>query len=206
MSITNYLKAKIKESPKWKARIHNMIFYNARPRLWIKILINPFYFRHGKGSCIRRQCVINVSPINNFRVGNYSTIEEYCIIDNGVGTVLIGNYTRIGLRSTVIGPIEIGNHVILAQNVVLSGLNHKYEDIEMPIHEQGVNAYKICIEDDVWVGANSVITSGIRVGKHAVIAAGSVVTKDVEAYTVVAGIPAKPIKRYNEELKQWVKV
>lgn len=190
----------------WKQRIHRMMFCNARPRWWVKHLLNPLIFRHGRKSVIRRCTVMNVSPINRFKLENESTIEEFCIIDNGVGDVIIGESTRIGLRCTIIGPITIGNHVILAQNVVLSGLNHKYEDINTPIHQQGVSVQKIYIKDDVWIGANSIVTAGVTVGRHAVIAAGSVVNKNVEAYTVVAGIPAKPIRRYNTESKQWDKV
>lgn len=199
------LKEKIKRTPLWKARIHRMMFCNARPRWWVKHILNPFVFHHGKASVIRRQAVINVSPINHFRLGAHSTIEEYCVIDNGVGNVIIGSYTRIGLRSTLIGPVQIGSHIILAQNVVISGLNHSYQDTALPIHQQKISVAPIVIEDEAWIAANAVITAGVTVGRHAVVAAGSVVTKDVPAYSVVAGNPAKVIKRYSQEKKEWVK-
>lgn len=188
------IKALLMNSPKWKMRVHGMIIGRSRPRLWIRLLINPWFFRHGKKAKIRRGCVLNVSPMNHFYLGDYSSIEEWCVIDNGVGDVCIGHHTLIGMRNTLIGPLTVGNHVILAQNVVLSGLNHRYEDTSMPISLQGVNKNEIIIEDDSWIGANSVITAGVHVGRHAVVAAGSVVTKDVPPFTIVGGCPAKVIK------------
>nr|WP_302830772.1 acyltransferase [uncultured Bacteroides sp.] len=199
-----FIKEKINHSPKWKRKIHKFMFSNARPRRWIKWFVNPLVFHHGKKAVIRRQTIINVSPINRFYLGTHSTIEEYSIVDNGVGDVIIGNYTRIGLHSTIIGPVKIGNHVILAQNIVLSGLNHRYESIDSPIHEQGVTTSCISIGDDSWIGANSVITEGVSIGKHVVIGAGSVVTKDIPDNSVAIGSPAKVIKRYDNKTKEWI--
>lgn len=188
------LKNKIKESPKLKARIHRMLIVNNRPRRWVKWFINPIIFKHGKNITIRRHAIINVSPINNFYIGDLSSIEEYSVVDNNVGDVIIGKNTLIGLRNTVIGPIQIGNDVIIAQNVVLSGLNHNYEDPNTPIVNQKVITNKIIIDNDVWIGANSIITAGVHIGNHSVVAGGSVVTKDVPPYSIVAGNPAKVIK------------
>jgi len=205
MPALDSMKERIKRSPVWKARIHRLMFCNARPRWWIRHLLNPFVFRHGKNAVIRRQTVMNVSPVNRFKLGAYSTIEEYTVVDNGVGDVIIGDHTRIGLRDTIIGPVQIGNHVILAQNVVISGLNHSYQDVSTPIHLQKVTTRTIVIEDESWVATNSIITAGVTIGRHAVVAAGCVVTKDVPPYTVVAGNPAKVIKRYDSEKQLWVR-
>lgn len=64
---------------------------------------------------------------------------------------------------------------------------------------QGITAKGIHIEDDVWLGANAIITDGVRIGKGSVVAAGSVVTRDVPPHTVVAGVPAKPIKQITHD-------
>ena len=200
------LKQHINRHPQLKSRMHRLMFRNARPRWWVKHLLNPLVFRHGKGVVIRRQTVLNVSPINRFRVGHHSTIEEYTVVDNGVGDVIIGNYTRIGIRTTLIGPANIGSHVILAQNIVVSGLNHSYEDPDIPIHQQGVKVASIRIEDDCWIGSNSFIAAGITIGKHAIVAAGSTVTKDVPPYTIVAGNPARIIKQYDKGKGLWVRI
>ncbi|MDL2305398.1 acyltransferase, partial [Bacteroides sp. OttesenSCG-928-D19] len=85
-------------------------------------------------------------------------------------------------------------------------LNHNFEDVNIPIDEQGVDTLPVVIEDDVWIGANAVILPGVTVGKHSVIAAGSVVSRSVPPYSVCAGIPAKVIKQYDFESKEWVRV
>ncbi|WP_044268856.1 acyltransferase [Bacteroides timonensis] len=200
------IKDRLKENPNLKARLHRMMFSNARPRLWVKWLVNPFVFRHGKKAVIRRQTVMNVSPINRFHLGTRSTIEEYTIVDNGVGDVIIGDHTRIGLRCTIIGPVQIGNHVILAQNIAISGLNHRYEDPQLPIHQQGVTTTPIQIGDDSWIGANSVITAGVNIGKHVVVGAGSVITKDIPDYSIAVGNPARVIKNFDFDQKKWISV
>jgi len=65
---------------------------------------------------------------------------------------------------------------------------------------------QISIADDVWIGANCVVTAGVTIGKHAVIGAGSVVTKDIPPFSVAVGNPARVIKKYNSETNSWEKV
>lgn len=176
-----------------------------RPRLWIRLCINPLIHKKGKQSLISLQTRMDVFPFNAFNLGSWSTIENYTCVNNAMGPVIIGNKTRIGLSNTIIGPVTIGNNVNIAQHVVISGLNHGYEDIHMPPREQKCSVSKIEIEDDCWIGANVVITSGVKIGKHCVIAAGSIVTKDVPSYSIIAGNPAKIIKSYNFTTSQWEK-
>jgi acetyltransferase-like isoleucine patch superfamily enzyme len=71
---------------------------------------------------------------------------------------------------------------------------------------QKVTTSKISIAENVWIGANSVITAGINIGRHTVIGAGSVVTKDLPAYCVAVGNPARIVKQYNHETQVWEKV
>jgi len=144
-------------------------------------------------------------PFRDFKVGNDTVIEDFTTINNGVGDVIIGDRTRIGIGSTVIGPVIVGNDVRLAQNVVLSGLNHNYEEIDKPISKQGVTTAPIHIGDESWIGANAVVVAGTRIGKHCIVAGGSVVTKDTPDYTVVAGNPARIIKQYNSKTESWEK-
>lgn len=201
------LKQKINSNKKLKEYIHFLMMNSkgACPRKWIKWFVNPFIFKYGKGSLIRKSAIMNISPINQFSIGNNSVIEHFCVLDNGVGQIQIGDHSRIGIHNTVIGPIQIGNHIIIGQNVVLSGLNHNYLDINLPIRKQGVNVATIIIEDESWIGANSVITAGVHIGKHSIIAGGSVVTKSVPPYSVVGGNPARILKQYDFEKKEWIK-
>lgn len=202
------LKEKIKSNEKLKKLVHWSILIpkQTRPRLWIKWFVNPFYHKKGKGACIRRRTRMDVVPWNKFELGDYSTIEDFSAINNGVGPVIIGDRTKIGLSNTIIGPVTIGNDIRLAQNITLSGLNHNYEDISLPIHKQGVSTSPIIIEDESWLGANVVVVAGVTIGKHSIVAAGSIVTKNIPPYSVAVGNPARIIKKYNHETQVWEKV
>jgi acetyltransferase-like isoleucine patch superfamily enzyme len=149
---------------------------------------------------------MDVLPFQPFTMGDYSTVEDFATVNNGVGAVHIGDNTRIGIGNTVIGPVTIGNNVILAQNVVMSGLNHNYTNIHIPIYKQGETTATITIEDDCWIGANAVITAGVTIGKHSVVAGGAVVTKSIPPYSIAAGNPAKIIKQYNHNTCMWERV
>jgi acetyltransferase-like isoleucine patch superfamily enzyme len=201
------LKEKINANPKLKKlAIWALTPKNQpRPRLWVRLFLNPMVHKRGKGSRIKRMTRIDVLPWNNFTLGNNSVIEDFTTINNGVGDIIIGDRTRIGLGNTLIGPVKVGNDIMFAQNIVASGLNHGYEDISMSIHDQKVTTDQITIEDEAWIGANAVITAGVTIGKHAVVAAGSIVTKSVPPYSIVAGNPARLIKKYNFDSQKWEK-
>lgn len=196
---------RIKSNPTLKTWVHRMMVPQgqARPRLWVSWLVNPFIHHRGKGSRICRSTRMDVLPSRDFYLGKNSTIEDFATVNNGVGAVHIGDRTRIGLGCVLIGPVHVGSDVMLAQNIVCSGLNHEYRDPDVPIADQPVSTATIHIGDEVWIGANAVITAGVQIGRHAVIAAGSVVTKDVPAFCVAAGNPARILKRFNPENKQW---
>jgi len=198
----------IKSNPKLKKFAHWLIIPRgqARPRLWVRVFVNPFIHKKGKNTIIRYNTRMDVFPFKNFSIGANSIIEDFATINNGVGDVEIGSNTGIGLSNVIIGPVKMGNYVMLAQNIVISGLNHGFEDVTMPPRVQKVVTKQITIEDNVWVGANSVITAGVTIGKNAVIGAGSVVTKNIPAYCVAVGNPAKVIKKYNFETGSWEKV
>lgn len=91
--------------------------------------------------------------------------------------------------------IEIGNFIQIACDVVIMNSIHEYESLDIPMYEQkGVKANKVKIEDDVWIGMRAIIMPGVTIGQGSVIGAGAVVTKNVPAYSVVGGVPAKVIK------------
>ncbi len=145
-------------------------------------------------------------PYNKFELGARSLIEDYSVINNAVGDVIIGEHSLIGVSNAVTGPVVIGNEVLIGQNVVISALDHGYEDVNTPISQQKCKTSLITIEDDVWIGANVVITSGVRIGTHSTVAAGSVVVKDVPPFSLVVGNPARLIKQYNFESGEWERV
>lgn len=98
------------------------------------------------------------------KVGNYSNIGAYCYIGCS-------------------GFIEIGDNVLMGPKVSMSAENHNFDRLDMPIRTQGVTRSNIKVEDDCWLGSNSVILAGVKIGKGSIIAAGSGVTKDVPSYT-----------------------
>lgn len=198
----------IKQNPRLKKTVHSILVrsYEARPRTWVRWFVNPFVHKKGRGSIIRWRTRMDVLPFNRFELGERSIIEDFSTINNGSGDVVIGHHTLVGMSNVIIGPVTLGNHIILAQHVVMSGLNHIYEDISRPIVDQNVRTAPIVIEDDCWIAANVVITAGVTIGKHSIIAAGAVVTKDVPPYSIAAGNPAKVIKQYDEGKGEWVRV
>jgi acetyltransferase-like isoleucine patch superfamily enzyme len=202
------LASNIKSNPALKQLAHRLMIpkNEHRPRLWIRWLVNPFFHKRGQGSIIRSRTRLDVFPYNQFTVGTKSVIEDFSTINNGVGDVIIGNQTIIGIGNVIIGPVTIGNEVMLAQNIVVSGLNHGYEDVDTSPRSQKETCSQITISDDVWIGANSVITAGVTLGKHCIIGAGSIVTKDIPPFSVAVGNPAKVIKKYDPSSGQWEKV
>lgn len=197
----------IKQNPTLKKIVHRLLIPKggARPRLWVRLLLNRFFHVRGSGAVIRWRTRIDVFPFNQFVLGKESTIEDFCTINNGVGNVIIGDNSLIGMSNVIIGPVTIGNNVIFAQNIVASGLNHEYRDVTQPIVTQNVTTKPIVVQDDCWIAANVVITAGVTIGKHCVVAAGSVVTKDIPPFSIAAGNPAKIIKQYNSQTGAWEK-
>lgn len=124
-------------------------------------------------------------------------------------TIIIGDGTWIGIRNSFacIDKIEVGKNVLFAGYVHITDHSHGYENIEEPITWQKlISKGPVIIEDDCWLGFGCEILSGVHIGKHAIVAARAVVTRDVPPYSIVAGNPAKILKQYNFESKQWERV
>lgn len=123
--------------------------------------------------------------------------------------ISIGNNVFIGHNARfwcTLSSITIGNHVTFAPNVSIIAGNHSYHIVGKWITDYEVNDKKkeddlpVVIESDVWVGTNVTILNGVKVERGAIIAAGAVVVKDVPAYAIVGGVPAKVLKyRFTKE-------
>ncbi len=189
------LREYFKSNPAIKRLVDFLIMnqLETRPRWYVRLLA-PLYQKRGKNSKIYSSVRMDTPPYRHFSLGKRSIIESYSCINNAVGDVTIGDNVRVGLHATIIGPVSIGNHVIIAQNVTISALNHNFGKTDKYIDAQGITTRNITIGDDVWIGANAVILSGVKIGSHSVVAAGAVVTKDVPEGMLAAGVPAE-IKR-----------
>lgn len=128
--------------------------------------------------------------------GKVSNIDRKAYFGNGKN-IEIGDYSSIGANSIIPNNTIIGMYVMMAPEVHIVANNHSFDHTDLPMCFQGSIEGKnpTVIEDDCWVGVRTIFTPGHRIGKGSIIAAGAVVTKDVEPYTIVGGNPAKLIRK-----------
>jgi serine acetyltransferase len=174
----------------------------------VRKLINIFRsFSSKKSNNIFLHSSVKMSEnvVLDTRFGGSITIGENSELLQGVlimtygGTIEIGSVCSINPYTILYGHgnLKIGNNVLIAAHTVIIPANHVFTDVNTPINLQGLTTKGITIEDDVWIGAGCKILDGITIGKGAIIAAGAVVNKDVEPYTIVGGVPAKELKKRN---------
>lgn len=142
-------------------------------------------------------------------------MPQAMIVVHGSGKMEIGESTNISMYSRIaaLGYVRIGNNVEMGPHVFIADYNHEYHDVRRPVKSQG-NSFSpmpngkpnVDIGDDSWLGTNVVIVGNIRIGKHCVIGANSVVTKDIPDCSVAVGIPARVIKRYDADANEWKRV
>jgi acetyltransferase-like isoleucine patch superfamily enzyme len=166
-----------------------------------KIMIDPTCdirgierMRFGKNVVIQKDCWLNIA-FNNPAEG------PMIVIDEG---------TNIGRRCTVSAAnrIIIGKFVLMAPNVFIADTHHEYQKLGIPIMHQGITTHddQVTIGDETWIGINAVIMGNLKIGKHCIIGANSVVTKDIPDYCVAVGNPAKVVKMLDVKTGQWIKV
>ena len=177
---------------------------------WLKLFIQLCPGRIG--SYVRRLFIyldLNINSVDfnimqftyiegdSLLIGSKFSCERFCNIYCRKGSIKIGVNvslnTNVTINSDLGGRIIIGDNCLIGPNVVIRSAEHIYLDKTLPICLQGHAEGEIIIEDDVWICANVVITSNVHIGKGAIIGAGAVVTKDVPAYAIVGGVPAKTI-------------
>lgn len=168
------------------------------------------YARHlsvGRDFIVEDYAEVNCMTYRGIIAGDRVTIGKHAIIrptniyGSAIGEGLkIGNNSSIGPYSYIgcSGYIEIGDNVMMSPRVSIYAENHLFDDPDLSIKEQGVKREFVKIEDDCWIAANTIILAGVTIGRGSVIAAGSVVTKDVPPYSIVGGVPAKVIKNRKE--------
>jgi len=114
--------------------------------------------------------------------------------------VSLGDRSGIGINSRVIGPAVIGDDVMMGPNVTILTTSHRTDDVARPMNTQGALPERsVTIEDDVWIGMNVLILPGVRIGRGAIIGAGAVVPKDIPAYAVAVGNPARVVRNRRDE-------
>jgi acetyltransferase-like isoleucine patch superfamily enzyme len=110
--------------------------------------------------------------------------------------IRLGKRCFVGERTVIRGQggVRIGDDVLIAPQVQILAIEHVVETSRVPIMHQGITGRGIVIEDGAWLGAGSIITDGVRVGRNAVVGAGAVVTHDVPDGTIAVGVPARVVR------------
>jgi acetyltransferase-like isoleucine patch superfamily enzyme len=107
-----------------------------------------------------------------------------------------GSFLNIAVMVAAAGLVEIGEHCMFANGCFVTDADHRFDDPEKPVPWQGFTSKgPTRIGDNVWCGANVVVTGGVTVGERCVIGANSVVTGDIPAFSIAAGAPARVLKR-----------
>jgi acetyltransferase-like isoleucine patch superfamily enzyme len=185
-------------------------------RLIISLIYTKIVYRHAR--LIRLPFDIrnkrNIKIGKNFTAGFGCRIEAFpsdyntkiCI--NIGEDVQINDYVHIG----AVGSITIGNNVLMASKIYISDHNHgSYDDflsdhpMSLPIDRKSI-CKPVVIEDNVWLGESVCVLPGVTIGKGSVIGAMTVVTKNIPAYSIAVGVPAKVVKHFNFENNKWEKI
>ena len=142
---------------------------------------------------------VTILCYKNIEVGkNLNIMKNSYLYANDDGYISIGDDFSMNTNSILgasHGKIVIGKNCSIGPNCVLRASNHSFDNPDIPFQQQGHVYGEIIIEDDVWIASNCVITPNTRIGKGSIIGAGSVVTKDVEPYSIMGGVPAKMIRK-----------
>jgi acetyltransferase-like isoleucine patch superfamily enzyme len=165
-----------------------------RIRLNIELAEREAYARgplHGNVLELLRDGRLEIGPQAFFEPGVWLTAGDGARIRIGGGTFL-----NLGVQVAAVELVEIGAHCMLANGCFVTDGNHRFDDPEAPVPWQGFSSKgPTRLGDNVWCGANVVITSGVTIGERCVIGANSVVTQDIPAFSIAAGAPAKVLKR-----------
>lgn len=157
-------------------------------------IVRPKFISIGDNVTIGRATDIYVHPPRSERKGYVVQVGN---------NVHIGSHNIIGARKSIV----LEDNVLIGPHVMIGDHGHRYENVDVPIKMQDATEGRpIRIERDSWIGANVFILPNVTVGRHSVIGANSVVNHDIPPYSVVVGVPARVVKRYDFDLKQWVRV
>ena len=151
----------------------------------------------GSNAYIGKCC--SIKGKKNIMLEDSVTIRPYAQVWSEGGTVRIGEGSEIGerCRISIANSLNIGKKVLLSPNVYITDCDHEYRNIGIPVIDQGIvqNGQTVSIGDGSYIGINTVIIGNVKIGKHCVIGANSVVTKDAPDYSVAVGSPAKVMKK-----------
>lgn len=142
---------------------------------------------------------VEVRGYANLKIGNGFSMNRNGALHCSRGSIRIGDNchfnTNVRIGADGGGSVRIGSNVNIGPNTVIDPSNHEFSETDIPISAQGLNFGEIVIEDDVWIGANVVVTQGSHIGRGCVIGAGAIVTRSIPPYCVAFGMPARPVRQ-----------
>jgi len=153
----------------------------------------------GQNSTICKHSVLEVDAIDlsesKIVIGDHTLISSFVILRTYGGAIRIGDSCFINSFSALYGhgDLVIGNNCLIEPQVTVIPVNYGFKNRDIPFRQQTPTMKGITIGDDVWIGAGVTILDGCTIGDGCIVGAGAVVTKSVEPYTIVAGVPAKKI-------------
>lgn len=169
--------------------------------------------QYGKDVYIGRFFHVSKEDDSSIRLGNNVSISSNAmlLLVKPKAQVIIENNIRIAhhFQISCANEVIIKSDVNIAPYVFISDHNHKYQDPDIPIKDQGIileKNSKVIIDSGSWIGTKVTIVGNVHIGKHCVIGANSVITKDIPDYSVAVGMPCRVIKRYDFDKKEWVKI
>ena len=184
---------------KWRWYERNSLPWN-RARIHLEMARRRAFARwpiHGN--------VLEAMVQGRLEVGEHTLFEPgVWITAPGEARIRIGSgcFFNLGVMIAAQELVEIGDHCMFANGCFITDGNHRFDDPDLPVPWQGFTSKgPTRIGDNVWCGANVVITSGVTIGKRCVIGANSVVTQDLPDYTIAAGAPAKPLRKIEYETR-----
>lgn len=170
--------------------------------LVVRIRIILFYTNIviGRNVSFGRMVSLRTSEGGKIIIGNNVTVEDSCLFVAKKGTLVIRDNTYIGHGSHLcaLEKVSIGEKCMIAAYSIIRDMTHG-TDLSSYISEQQQEASPVVIENDVWLGAHVVVTSGVTIGSGTVVGANSVVTRDIESNKIAVGAPAKIVKNRGEK-------
>lgn len=151
---------------------------------------------------VRFGCSLFIAGSKNITIGNGVRIGKGSFLTANNGRLDLSDYVAVAPNVNIgadDGVIKIGKYTAIGPGTVIRAANHRFDRLDMPISLQGHVPGSVIIEDNIWIGANCVITPDVRIGEGAIVGAGSVVTKDVEAFSIVGGVPSHLIGYRNKQ-------
>ena len=151
----------------------------------------------GRGTKISSKAQLKTVNGGKISIGKFCSIHDYAQILTYGGTITMGDNCSVNPFCVLYGHgnLKIGNGVRIAASCIIIPSNHIIDDVHVPIYLQGNSSLGIIIEDNVWIGAGAKILDGVQISRGSVVGAGSVVTRNVDPFTVVAGNPARPLRK-----------